>query len=347
MKKITTKAWLTATIILSALLTNAQIIITSENVPVPGTNVLKGIDNLPVGLNPGTSGPGKTWDFSPLISEEIIGYSYLSPLSTPYPGYYPEANLAVHTSDTAYSYLYYDQDMFEMQGIVIFHQGNSYAFDYSPDLVLLNFPFTFGDEISQDYFFEWVYANTDDSVKVKTHVTKSLEADAFGTVTLPVGDFNAIRAKVTQENKDSMWAQVLGNWMLISTTITSSNQYDWYTDDPEVDISLVSFKYDETWSTLESVEFFRESYVGTGPEISNTEFNIYPNPASEMIFIEKAGKPGGRLQIFNSAGQLVFEEEMTSNKHEFYLERMVAGIYLCRVLDDYSGNAYQEKIVIR
>ncbi len=347
MKKITTRAWLTATILLSALLTTAQITITSDNVPVPGTNVLKGIDNLPVGLDPGTPGPGKTWDFSPLISEDIISYSYVTPLATPYPGYYPDANLAVHTSDTAYSYLYYDGDVFEMEGIVMYYQGESYAFDYTPDLVLLNFPFSYGDEISQDYYFEWIYADNEDSVKFKDYVTKSLEADAYGTVTLPVGSFEAIRAKVTQVNKDSMWAQLLGNWTLISTTVTTSNYYEWYTDDPDVDISLVSFIYDESWSTLESAEFFRESFVGTGPEISKADFTIYPNPASESISIEKTGKPEGRFQIVNSAGQIVIEQEMTSNKEEVNLGWMNAGLYLCRFLDEGSGNIYQEKIVVR
>ena len=347
MKKITTKAWLIATVMLSAMLTSAQITITSDNVPVPGTNVLRGIDDLPVGLDPGTPGPGKTWDFSPLFSEDIISYSYVNPLATPYPGYYPDANLAVHTSDTAYSYLYYDQDIFEMEGLVMFYQGETYAFNYTPDLILLNFPFTFGDEISQDYFFEWIYANNDDSVRLRSHVTKYLESDAFGTVILPVGTFDAIRSIVTQVNKDSIWAQVLGDWMLISTTVTTSNYYDWYTDDPDVDISLVSFQYDETWSTLESVEFFRESFVGTGPEISKTDFNIYPNPASEKIFIETAGNPGGRLQIYNIAGQMVFEQQMTSNKEEINIGRLNAGMYLCRVLDKNSRSIYQEKIVVR
>lgn len=347
MKKITIRTCLSATILLSSILSIAQITITSDNVPVPGTSVVKGIDNLPAGLDPGTPGPGKTWDFSPLISEDIITYSYVTPMATPYPEYYPDANLAVHTTDTAYSYMYYDADVFEMEGLVMYYQGESYAFDYSPNLILLDFPFSYGDEISQEYYFEWIYANNEDSVRFKEHVTKSLEADAYGTVTLPVGSFEAIRAKVTQVNKDSMWAQLLGNWTLISITVTTSNYYEWYTDDPDVDISLVTFIYDESWSTLESAQYFRESFVGTGPEISNTDFIVYPNPASETISIEKAGKPGGRLLIVNSSGQIVIEQEMTSNKEEINLGKMNAGLYLCRYLDKGSGNIYQEKIIVR
>ena len=347
MKHFISKASLMGSLMLSVLLTSAQIIITSDNVPSPGTNFIKGIDDLPVGLDPGTPGPGKVWDFSPLITEETIAYSYVDPDATPHPDYFPEANLALHSSDTAYSYLYYDQDVYKMQGLMMEYQGQEYAFDYTPDLILFNFPFTYGDQLSQDYYFEWIYTNNQDSVKVKDYVTRSLEADAFGTVYLPAGTFNAIRAKVTQVNKDSMWAQVLGNWMLISVTVSASNYYDWYTEHPDVDIGLVSMQYDETWTTLESAEFFKESFVGIEPEPDKAKLDIYPNPSADVIFVNTTGFPGHTLQIINIAGDIVIEQEMIADREEVDVSNLSPGIYLCRILDEISGNLNQEKIMIK
>src|SRR5512133_241151 len=123
MKHFITKACLIFSLMLFTLLTSAQITITADNVPTAGTNYLKGIDDLPLGINPGTPGAGRTWDFSPLITDNIIAYSYVNPLATPRPDYFPGANLALHSSDTAFSYLYSDEDVFLMLGMVMEYQG--------------------------------------------------------------------------------------------------------------------------------------------------------------------------------------------------------------------------------
>ena len=333
-------------ILFSTLLSGAQIIITSENVPSAGTNYIRGIDDLPLGIDPGAPGPGQTWDFTSLVTDEIIGYSYQHPLATPFPGYFPSANLAMHSSDTAYSFLYYDTDVFELQGFVAVFEGEEYIFDYTPDMIILNFPFAYGDEISQDYYFEFVSTSGGDTVKIKNLVTKSLEADAFGVAHLPAGTFDALRATVTQVSKDSTWVQVFGNWMLISATISTTNYYDWYTTDPNVDIMLVSLTYDESWSVLESAEFFKDSYVGIESLTKKSEIDIYPNPSSDMIFIETESFHGLDLQIINDIGEIVISQEITSDKEKISVREWSSGIYICRIVDANSKVIVQEKIVV-
>lgn len=324
----------------------AQTVITSENVPSAGTNYIRGIDNQPLGIDPGVPGPGQTWDFTSLVADEIIGYAYTTPSATPFPDHFPGANLALQSTDTAYSYLYYDPDVYELQGVVVEAEGEEYVFDYIPDMIVMNFPFGYGNQFSQDYFFEWVFAGTGDSVRIKNYITKSVEADAFGTVTLPAGTFNALRASVTQISKDSTWAQVLGNWMLISTTISTTNYYEWYTDDPAVDIMLVSLTYDESWSNLESAEYFRDSFVGIEPAAGITAISVYPNPANEKIYLEGERLSGGTLQIFNMTGEKVREQKLVSGKEEIDIHQLGAGTYLYRVLDRNLNVVYQEKLLV-
>jgi hypothetical protein len=326
------KSQLLGVLILLNLLSHAQITITADNVPSAGTNFIKGINDYPSGIDPGSPGPGKTWDFSMLMPDNTIGYSYVDPVATLYPEYFPESNLALHTSDTAYSYLYYDQEVYLMQGLVIEYEGNVYAFDYTPDMTLFNFPCTFGDELSQSYYFEWNYTDNEDSIKFKNYVTRDLEVDAFGTVLLPTGPYDALRAKVVQLNKDSIWAQVLGNWTLISVTVSASNYYDWYTNDTEVDIALVSFKYDESWSTLESAEYFRDSYVGLdeGSRIAGLE--IYPNPTAGDLFIKSDNLQGFALEIFNNAGQSVFTQAINSDDGKVDIGKLSSGFFSAKYM---------------
>jgi hypothetical protein len=347
MKKYYTQALLLAVLMLAAAFSSAQITITSDNVPTAGTTYIRGIDEMPLGIDPGSPGAGHVWDFSPLITDESTGYAYQHPLATPYPGYFPDANLAMHNTDTAYSYLYYDDEVFEALGVLVEYQDNVYAFDYTPDLIIVDFPFTYGDQINQNYVFDLIYSDNEDSVRIKTTVAKTLDADAFGTVYLPSGNYGAIRATVTQITKDTMWAQILGDWVLVAATISTANHFEWYTDDPNVDMLLVSLSYDESWSVLQRAEFFKDSFVGVEDVADKTDIQIYPNPSPGLINIETGGRSGLSLQLINMTGETLINREIASDKEEVAVPGISPGMYICRITDENAKSIYQEKLVIR
>lgn len=347
MKTFLISSVLTTIMLLFNSIISAQITLTEENVPKAGTNYIKGVDDLPPGIDPGEPGPGyQTWDFTTLFSDDTIGYSYMDPLATPFPSQFPEANLAVQSVDTAYSYLHYDQDIYELEGIMAEYEGEEYVFDYIPDMIILNFPFTYGDEFSQDYFFEYIFSGTGDSVRIKNHVSKWVEADAWGSVTIPAGTFDALRLSVIQEAKDSTWAQVGSNWLLISTTNRTTNFYDWYTNDQNVDMVLLSLTYDQDWSTLESANFFMGSFVGMKEPAEQTSIDIYPNPSKDEIFLKMKGMEKGILQILDMAGRIVFETRIAHDLEKFYLGGIEAGTYICRIFDGDDHVVFRQKIIL-
>lgn len=347
MLPILKKASIIAFLVLYSQMTTSQILITSDNIPAPGTNFIKGIDEQPMGIDPGSPGPGQTWDFSSLSADATSGYSYVEPVATPFPEHFPGANLALHAADTSYTYLFFNEETYLMQGIVIQVEGDEYVFDYVPDMIIMDFPFGYGDQVSQDYAFEYVYANNGDSVRIKNSVSKTIEADAFGIVTLPVGEFNALRVATTQVAKDSTWAQVLGNWTLIAATVSTTNYYDFYTNAPEVDIFLVSLEYDENWSMLQRADFFKDSFVGIDRSANNYGIKIYPNPSDDMIYIETGELSHGKLQLINIRGQLILEQRMESGRHQVDISSMKTGTYICRILDEGSKTVYEQSILIR
>ena len=348
MKVILSTIALITTILLSCIPSSAQITLTEENIPKVGTNYIKGVDDLPIGIDAGEPGTGyQIWDFTTLLPDDTIGYSYLDPLATPFPLQFPESNLALHNADTAYSYLHYDQDIYELEGIMAEHEGEEYVFDYIPDMTILNFPFTYGDAFSQDYFFEYVFGGTGDSVRIKNHVSKWVEADAWGSVVLPSGTFDALRLSVIQQSKDSTWAQVGSNWLLISTTNSTTNFYDWYTNAPGVDLLLVSLIYDQNWTILESANFFMGSYVGLTEGSADVSIHIYPNPSEDEIFLQMEGMENATLQIVDISGRVVMEEAIHGEQQKFSVKDIQSGTYVCRILDDDHKGIFTKKIIIR
>ncbi|MCK5839127.1 MAG: hypothetical protein KAG99_04720, partial [Bacteroidales bacterium] len=107
---------LCAILVIAVTVTYSQITITSQHVPAPGTNIVMSIDYDPTGFNPGTPGPGQTWDFTALSEDETETLKYYNPSSTPFPGYFPDANLALTADDTMYSYMYVDEASWVIQG---------------------------------------------------------------------------------------------------------------------------------------------------------------------------------------------------------------------------------------
>lgn len=57
---------------------------------------------------------------------------------------------------------------------------------------------------------------------------------------------------------------------------------------------------------------------------------IYPNPASERLFVE-AGKEVSRLRILNLSGQVVYEVHNPDQHHEINVSGLIPGVYLIEV----------------
>jgi hypothetical protein len=80
---------------------------------------------------------------------------------------------------------------------------------------------------------------------------------------------------------------------------------------------------------------------GTFDNLSNGNISIFPNPASEWLNIVLP-QSNAKVMIYNVAGQLVLEEEMTSSAAKINISGLSKGIYLVKM---YAGNEiYTNKI---
>lgn len=76
---------------------------------------------------------------------------------------------------------------------------------------------------------------------------------------------------------------------------------------------------------------------------STSTISIYPNPASDFLFIENA-EIGSAITITNSLGQVVMTETAVSNNLRIDVADLTAGIYFCIVTDGETWRS--EKLVV-
>ncbi len=70
-------------------------------------------------------------------------------------------------------------------------------------------------------------------------------------------------------------------------------------------------------------------------EVNQLDFNVYPNPANELINIEFESATTGEVVIYSSNGQLVVSEPLQSmNRVEISTDNLAEGIYTVVLVQD-------------
>lgn len=96
-------------------------------------------------------------------------------------------------------------------------------------------------------------------------------------------------------------------------------------------------------------KYFLPSANGIGDLTETPKFNIYPNPAKEIIWVSwdvvPKGKPS-QLKLFDMTGKIIFTLETNANEMEINVSDFPAGIYLLKI-QNRQGKILQQKIIIQ
>lgn len=82
-------------------------------------------------------------------------------------------------------------------------------------------------------------------------------------------------------------------------------------------------------STVKFVQYNDCSTQSIDEEMG-TIFNIFPNPANEMIFIQSE-KENSQMIISDQVGKIIANEKMISNSHSFDVSQLPSGIYFITI----------------
>lgn len=87
--------------------------------------------------------------------------------------------------------------------------------------------------------------------------------------------------------------------------------------------------------------------VGIKEEKEKARFDVlvYPNPASDMLYIRLQSKEAATAQLFDLAGKMIISQTVSQN--ELHLPSLSEGLYLLKVTEQSSGNTIVKKIIIK
>ncbi len=347
---------LTATLLtaLLAVVMQAQIVITSDNIAPIGTTIVTANDTTPdATIVPGNAGENQTWDFSALHEHFYDTIYTVSPASTPNPDLFPDANYAIQNisdNDTMYGYMIKNSDYMSLLGFTgnFTDTGDLIVITIVPEEVIFDFPMQYGNHRDESFYYEIVVAGGGsgiDSIKYKQTTEKSIDVDAWGTITTPSGTFDALRRKTVSNITDSTWILFFGTWTLISNDTSSTTSYDWHSNQIDPGYTLMSMDIEEGQVT--NVDFLIGSYVGIKESVTQ-KLKIYPNPAKNSAFFETAEFIKGKMTVYTVSGNKIFEKEVTGKKFKIDVSQLKPGNYFVTV----TGNSdkrlhYSGKLTVK
>lgn len=202
-----------------------------------------------------------------------------------------------------------------------------------------------------------------DSIRINTNFLRTDEIDAYGTVQLPDGNWEALREKSTLERTISIDVFFLGTWITAPTEVLET-ALGGFADLLAPDTSYMTNFYSDqaievlaAFNTTEDGEILSSEFKA-GSEITNIidlenkrpDVSTFPNPSFGNVSFNFENTPSGiyTIQVYNILGKKLWSKDVTlsSNKPIYAdLTNLKKGTYLYSVYDS-SGNKITTKRLV-
>lgn len=331
-----------AALLLSSKNNTAQITITDIHVVQSGRQVIQGQDSLPSSaMQPGLPGSNMTWDFSGLALHTEDTLNFVNTEWTPYEAEHPTSNLAARMGDDMYMYLHKSSAGLFIQGISgdLLNTGTPIHVQTTPNETIAEFPLSYLNDYTstsgQDLTIDGsLISPLIDSLRVKTSRIKIVTVDAWGTLTTPMGTFDALRLNQTIQDIDSIWSLSFGIWSLFDNSKSSSKNYTWWTNDAAAGFPLVEMEYDTVSGNPTSVTYLKSTPAIGVLENAKTNVSVYPNPATDYVLFEFGNPAYREVYLYDVLGKTkpVFSGNETHVTVD--LSGFSAGMYFYQVRDE-------------
>lgn len=329
-------------IVLFAFSLNAQITINSNDLVGIGKVIEEAYDWSPdASIKPGQAGGNKTWDFSNLSADETSTILTTNPAWTPYGMFFPNSNLAFYSNDdSVYIYMEINPSQFNMMGMfTTVLDSIELPIIYDPPIVIAEFPVQYMNQKDNQASFEFmapISVTGIDSAKLKMDVISEIEVDAWGTITTPLGTFDALRIYTYEEAYDSIWFKAGGYWSFWTASKDVTDSYAWWTDDDAAGFQLVEMSYYAAQDSVADVTFLNATPTQSLEKKHLTSIlNIYPNPADNYINFDYKNESIAAIKIFDNTGRLIMSKILQPNEiNKFTIEKYQSGVYFYNLIGE-------------
>ena len=197
-----------------------------------------------------------------------------------------------------------------------------------------------------------------DSARVTRGATTSSVIDAWGNLTTPLGTFASLRQNVNETTVDTTWILQSGTWSIIDPFTASligvqpiafdtTNTARWWTDNAASKFPLLEMNYDNS-GTVNRVSWQKSSpTVGLSELKVLSDFNVYPNPAKDVVTFATNVANNSEIVIMDITGKTIKTITFNTTKQAIDVSEFDSGIYFYTIRDRVSGKVlHNNKIIV-
>jgi len=357
------KRFISSLLMFLPLLSGAQISLVVSDFANAGDSVRMSLANpFPIDLQ--NTGPNAVWDFSQLSaqSQQLVGYNpigfgsililatYGPIAATPYKATYFNlsadlpidqfsAFLPVELSNLS-QYTRRTNSQINSIGYSIDVQGQGLPFKSDTIETRYALPLQYNDTYNSRGY-TYVDLNPATDLKFIQHRERTSVVDGWGTLTTPLGTFNALRIKHDIVENDSIYQTFFGTGTWIAPPEFVTTIYEWWTTgkkDCMVRATVGGFGQGQGGANIE----YQDIYLGLDAGLQSEEIkcSFYPNPVSEWCYFNTS-LPFDKLEILDLNGRVVCEHQNAALQGYFDVSFLPNGTYTVAVYYS-NGVSYQK-----
>ncbi len=329
---------------------NAQITINSvSDLISAGDTIIQSHDDNITSFSPGGTGE-QTWDFSNLIANgDNDSLIFIDISQAPFYSLFPDANFAViilddnnGITDTMFQYIKTSDTYLHILGMYATQYNDVHSFPYQN---MMPFPVTYNDEFFSDYYSVAKFLNGNDSIMYKLYVNDTVNVDAYGTVSIPSGNFQCLRFYHNCFHTDSVFIKTADTWNFQAVSPYNQDYYEWWTNDPAVKMKILEFKVNESGEVTDgnflSQALIHESSVS---ELNHSYFKI-SYLENGNIYLKNIPKDFNNVTIYDLSGKQILNHSIYTDCYNLNVQNIPKGIYILSISSSYAKIG--KKIIVK
>jgi len=333
----------------------------ASHLPNAGDVMAQFIDTLPDPnhFSISSPGPGQVWNYWTAFQvSDTNGYFFTNLSQIPLPGFssfFSGSEFGIYSAvdSSAYALTSNSQGLF-IDGFRDYSANAQYdSIRYINGQMQLPVPMAFNDQVLHSYH---LYADAGYNVSLEANITlhrttyQIFVADASGTFNSPAGSFpNCLRIHQATYSHDSAFVDYT-NPLLPDVTVDlgmadTTERYTWvHGANP---CYVAEFEVNPVNGQISRASFYNNTGLLTGLN-KNTPatFEMYPNPASNKIFLRiPEDAAGGLVYLTDLPGKTVMQQMVRGGIHTLSLDELPAGYYIV-TLESPNGKTVHKKLEI-
>ncbi|WP_306643646.1 T9SS type A sorting domain-containing protein [Sanyastnella coralliicola] len=273
--------------------------------PVANEFTMNQIDYVDLSSQTGTN---QTWDFSNETNWSDLAFSVMNPADVDGADNFPQANYSLNADDLINNFL----SVTSSGASVLGYYGNAGGIEiiqtFSDPQILYGFPLTFGASGSDDY-----EGSTSSAGFVQgMEGTVTWEVVGSGTVITPMGSFS--NALLIHTFDDGIISSEAGGMTFEGTSTVDS--YEILVPGYPIPLVHMDVATTEFFGEVDSetTAYIMADAVVSVSELGKASFDVYPNPANDVVYIANAESVGAQIDILDMTGKVVFTQSTNGNQ---------------------------------